>query len=343
MFGICSLRLHLKSSELCTLARACGAIIAENKPISESLELLSKQVSTRLLAEALSRIAGRVKKGEILTSALLKEQSLAETILCKAVAYSEAGNLDTLCMRLAEYYENEARFHNKIFRLLKYPAFVLSGIIGISGAMLGFLISDAVRKITASGSDTFPAVTKIVLTAACFASAHWQILIVIFILLFGVAWYSNVKHHWLWHVIRALPFAKYFCRKISLRYFSLAYSFLLAGKLSYSHACVIAAATVNNILLRDMLVHALRNGAKDAGTKLSLSERVKNSDTFPLLINEILSNTPMQQNEAEIFKKVAEFYEEEIEAAVAAFVLLVEPVIVALIGIFGGGILLALY
>jgi type IV pilus assembly protein PilC len=340
MFGFRSLRLHLTSSDLSTLARACATITVENKPAHESLALLSQQVSTRLLAEVLSRIADRVKKGDLLTSALLKEQALAGTVFCKAVAYSDTGNQENLYLRLAEYYDNDTRFHNKIFRLLKYPAFVLSGILGISGAMLGLLILDAVRKIKDLGSDSLPAATKTVLTAVSFASTHWQTLVLILILFIVAAWYLNVKHHWQSQVIGAMPFANNFCRKISLYRFSCAYSFLLAGKLSCSHACVTASTTVKNTLLRDTLLHALQ---KDALTTPSLSERIKSTDTFPPLVNEIISNTLMRQKEAALFKKIAEFYEEEIEAAVAAFVLIVEPVIVALIGIWGGGILLALY
>ena len=344
MISIRFRKSNLKPSELGTLARNLAVIIAEKQPLPRSLESLSKQAVPEKIGKVLSRITAEIRKGNTLAAAILKQEHSIGSFFCQTVVCSEsAGTLGNLLVQLAEYYGKDDSFQKKISRLLKYPALIAAGTIGIFSALLAFMIPAAVRKITMTGSDPLPAATKIALVAITFIAAHWQVLLLLVIisfLFFMCLLRSDAQPHWLERIIWNLPHVNNFSKKKSLRRFSHALYFLLSGGLSPVQALTIATETIKNDVLRDKLIFAAR---KDAVKNFSLADCFKRADIYPPVIIDMLLDTQKQQNGFQLFKKIADFYEEEIEAATNAFVVIIEPVIVIIMGLLGGGILLALY
>ena len=334
----------LSPSEMGMLARNCSTIITERRPLPGSLEALSKQTSTKKLAAVLSFIAAELRKGNTLGSAFRKREHLVGSFFCQMVAHGEAvGNLGFFLTRLADYYEKTGRFRNKLFHTLKYPAIVVAITTGVLCTLLFHFVPAAVRSIL-TYTVTLPPATKIALAVVTFVPDHPQLLLVsllLFILILSFLWYTNVRLQWFDNIAWTIPLIGNFYRKNSLRRISFSLSFLLASGLSPSKALEMTAETVKNYKLRIKLMRAAQ---EKTGNNESLAAALKTSGgIFPSSILDTLSTIKEHRNREEQFRKIAEFYEEEIEAAVNALVLVIEPLVVAITGLLGIGILLMLY
>jgi type II secretory pathway component PulF len=335
---------RLSHSESGTLARNLATIITAKRPLAESLEALSKQTTAEKLSAVLSLVAADLRKGSSLASAFQTQQRSVGLFFCQVVTQGETtGNLGPLLAHMADYYEKITRFRKKIFCTLKYPTIVVSITTGALGTALAFFVPAAVRSIQ-TYAGTLPPVTKIALAAVTLVPDHRQLflaLIVLFILFSACLWYTNDRLQWLEKIAWNIPLLGNLYRGNSLRRISSILSFLLSNGMNPSKALEITAETVKSTRLRIQLVRAAQ---EETGNNESLSAAFYASGgVFPSFILDTLSHTKEHRNRGEQFKKTAELYEEEIEASVTALVLVIEPLFVAITGLLGVGILVALY
>ena len=253
---------------------------------------------------------------------------------CRTAAQGEAaGTLAPLLTFLSDFYEKNDLFEKKINRTLRYPAVVLFITIAAIAALLAFFVPAAARSI-AMHQGTLPVVTKIVLAVITFLSVHRQSALMFLLLLLGVpAGLRLVNVPWLEKILWAIPVFGNFRREYSLRSIAAGLSFLSATGVTYCEALSLTAETVPNASLRLKLLRAAQEGHP------SLTAALKAHGVFPAGILGTISNV----NEGAQFNTIAEFYEEEVLATVNAVILVIEPFIVAIAGLLGGGILLALY
>jgi type IV pilus assembly protein PilC len=336
-------RPALRLSELTLLSRLLSTAASARQPLRETLALLSKQTTNKKIYNALALVCAELQRGALVAQAFSKYELIFGTLFCRVVAYGEtAGNSSTLCAHLADYYKENELFRKKISRILKYPVLIVIGATGIFIASLGFVIPFAVRTIS-SYTGNLPAATSIALTAVTFLSRHCQTMLTVSIVFCAVCfcvWYATIRLQCLEKIAWRTPFCGKLCRKNSLRRISQTLSFLLTNGIPPSRALKITAETAGCISFRN----ALRRAAQgECETVTALSTALKAADIFPPSIIDPPTGTEEQYAGGELFKKIAEFYQEEIEAAVTAAVLVIEPAVVAIAGLLGGGVLLALY
>jgi type IV pilus assembly protein PilC len=329
------------------VARHCSAALEEKlppqrqpqRPLPERLESLSNQETGKKVVAVLSLIAAELRNGSTFTAAIQKQSSRLGLFFCRTAAQGEAaGTLAPLLTFLADFYEKNDLFEKKINRTLRYPAIVLVITIAAIAALLAFFVPAAARSITMY-RGTLPAVTKITLAVITFLSVHRQSALIFLLLLLGVPAslrLVNARQPWqslLETILWAIPVFGNFRRGYSLRRIAAGLSFLSAAGVNYCEALPLTAETVPNASLRHKLLRAAQEKHP------SLAAALKAVGIFPPGILGTISNG----NEGAQFNKIAEFYEEEVLAAVNAIVLVIEPFIVAIAGLLGVGILLALY
>jgi type IV pilus assembly protein PilC len=312
------------------------------RQLPERLESLSNQETDKKVVDVLSLIAAELRNGSTFTAAIQKQSSRLGLFFCRTAAQGEAaGTLAPLLTFLADFYEKNDLFEKKINRTLRYPAIVLVITIAAIAALLAFFVPAAARSITMY-HGTLPAVTKITLAVITFLSVHRQSALIFLLLLLGVPAglrLANARVPWVpWQslletILWAIPVFGNFRRGYSLRRIAAGLSFLSAAGVTYCEALSLAAETVPNASLRHKLLRA------EQEKHPSLTAALKAAGIFPPGILGTISNG----NEGAQFNKIAEFYEEEVLAAVNAIVLVIEPFIVAIAGLLGVGILLALY
>jgi type II secretory pathway component PulF len=332
-------------TKLKVLSRALSKAFASQQHLSQALDTLSHQQSLKKLGSFLRPIAFELKGTRSATQAFFKHKNKIGTFFCEALRQGElSADPEGFFSRLADYYEENDRFRKEIFRSLKYPAIIAAGATGAIVTLLAVSIPAAVRTIPAY-SENIPLITRIVVHALTVRPQALLALLIIALFLLTCAWCSNAKFHLLDKLAPdGAPDVRFFgsfSRKLSLRRIALNLSFLLSNGVGISDALRISAETLRHTPYRDKLIGIARkiheNGA-------SLPAAMKDAgNIFPPLVFDVPPDSKPPYSEAGRFRKIAEFYEEEIRTAVTVTAIVLEPLIVAIAGLLGGGILAALY
>jgi type IV pilus assembly protein PilC len=334
----------LSQSVIAAFARHFSAILATGLAPLKAIDLIAKQTNDKSLLAVLSLIVTDMQKGSNLAQAFSKQERIFGTFFCSIISSGEpSGNLKNLLVKAAEYCEKNDLFQKKMARKLKYPLFIWIGTLGSLSTMLLFLIPAAMERISQAGG-TLPAPTEIILSLLNFLHSHVLLLIIcatalisIFIGLFLL----STLLEWVDFLFLKIPIYGNLRRKNSLRRISLSLSLLLSTGLEFPKALKIAIVTVKAPHLGNLLYYIVRNEPND---RHSLLEILKNRETFPSLIGEMLLNSKKRQTrEGELFTKIADFYQEEVETALSALFLVVGPAMMTFLGLVGGGVLLGLY
>ena len=309
----------------------------------KSVDLLARQTTNKEILAALTLIAADIRKGSTMAQAFSKRERLFGPLFCSIIDNGEkSGNLKLLLAKLSEYYEKCETYRKKIASKVKYPLFVWIGTLGSIFTLLLFFIPIAIDRIS-HYDGILPAPTKMVLSLVSFLSSHFLLVIILPLLLLSVLTCLMLKDltpNWLDAAVGRFPLWRNFGRKNSLRRFSLALSLFISSGLDIAEVWKIAAITLKNKRLEFKILQATNKEIKD---RRSLESWLKTANIFPALIVEPLTENKKQAPEGESFRKMAEFYQKEVETALGALVLVLGPAMVAFFGLLGGGALVAIY
>jgi type IV pilus assembly protein PilC len=328
--------------EVIALARGLAVVFAERQKLSSSAIIsLSKQRPLKRLSFILRIIAQELHEGRPAAEAFDGRDGIFGAFFCRTAAHGILSQKPGLFFsRLADHFEADEHFRKRTASILRYPFLFVSGAIGAMITFLAFIIPDAARTISVI-SGKLPPATHI----ALYVFSSLPLLLVTAVILSVCAWYSNRIFHWAEKCACGIPFIGDFYLKISLRRVALGISFLLSNGVGIPEAFEISAATVSNSPLRAKLLRAAQEMHGNGTPRLSA---LKDADgIFPPSVFDISSDAQDIQREGipegMPFRKIADFYENEIEAGLTASILIIEPAIVAIAGFLGGGILAALY
>lgn len=333
----------LNLSELSSFTRKLVALTATPQQINGVIDSLAKQATGGRVGETLSAISADIQSGNTLSQAFQKHEKLFGAFFCSIITQGEiAGNPGSGLLKLSEYYERMDAFHKKITRLLKYPAIILLGTTGCFITLLLFLIPPGLHKVW-TNPENLPFTTKITASIATFFQMHASniaLLSAIIIILFGWLWKSDFKSARFSAFAWNIPFIGDLLRKSSLHRFSLALSTLLSCGFNLTHALTISAGELRNTHLEKRIMHAMIDTINDSEPVFNV---LKELSIFPPLIIEMAKNEKRMNHSTEQLKKIAGFYQNEVEAAFNAVAIIIGPVIVTIIGLLGLGVLISLY
>jgi type IV pilus assembly protein PilC len=262
------------------------------------------------------------------------------TFFCRTTAHGMLSeNPDSFFSRLADHFEADECFIKKTLSTLKYPFLLMAGTTGALITVLAFIVPEAVRTISGL-SGKLPTVTRITLNAL--SSLQYSMpLLVIIIFLIACIWYLNRMFPWPEKLAQRIPFLGGFLLMISLRRVAVSISFLLSNGIGISEAFEISAEAEGRSLLRTKLLRAAQEIRGNKGLLItSLNDA---NGIFPPAVFGTSSNAQGHPPDGRLFRKIADFYEEKIEAGLTAAILIIEPAFVAIAGFVCGGILAALY
>jgi type IV pilus assembly protein PilC len=326
--------------ELSSITRSLSVIIIPGRPIAGAIDLLAKQTADKRIAEALSQVASAIGSGSSLEQAFQKHELLFSPFFCTMVAHGEAsGNVGLVFLKLSEYYEKRSAFQNKIIRLLRYPLFVLLGTTGCFITLFLFLIPMGLQKVRAH-AGVASAASKIE-TASAFLQMHALESVFISILVLAFFYWlrrSNRKSPWLSTLTWNIPVIGDALRKNALQRFALALSTLATSGFTPVYTLTIAARELRNGTIEKRILHALI----DLNESRSIFSILKELAIFPPLIIDTALDEKRPDQSNDFLIKIAHFYQDEVEAAFNAFIILIGPVFVASIGLLGLGVLISM-
>ncbi|HBC47780.1 MAG TPA: hypothetical protein DCZ43_12095 [candidate division Zixibacteria bacterium] len=332
----------VKKIDISRFTRQFATMISAGLPMVQCLEILSSQMESPEFRKIINQVKESVQSGSTLSEAMSKHKKAFDDLYVNMVEAGEVGGaLDTILVRLALYREKADKLVRKVKGAMVYPTVVMVVAIGVTFAMLRFIVP-VFAKMFSGLNAALPAPTQFVLNISNFLRSNSLLLIggliglVVAYKLFvrkpaGRLAVDKFKLR--------MPLLGDLIRKSSVSRFTRTLATLLSSGVSILDALNITAKTSGNMVLQQAIKRAMISIAEGE----TITAPLKDSGVFPPMVTQMISVGEKTGGLDEMLTKIADFYDEEVDAAVAALTSIIEPVIIVFMGAMIGGILIAMY
>jgi type IV pilus assembly protein PilC len=332
----------IKKVHISRFTRQFATMIGAGLPMVQCLEILSQQMESAELRRKIGEVKESVQAGTTLAEALSRHKKVFDDLYVNMVDAGEVGGaLDTILVRLAVYREKADALARKVKGAMVYPAVVMTVAIGVTFIMLTYIVPIFAKMFEGLGAE-LPAPTQFVLSLSAFLRANVLTGVGLLIaLLIGYRYYSKTPSGRL-NIDRVklrLPLLGDLIRKSAVARFSRTLATLISSGVSILDALDITARTSGNRVIHD----AIKKSVLSIAEGETITQPLKVSKVFPPMVIQMISVGEKTGGLDEMLTKVADFYDEEVDAAVAALTSVIEPIIIVFMGIVIGGILVAMY
>ena len=337
-------RPHVRTKDIAVMTRQLSTMISAGIPLLESLEILQEQAADPGFKLALDKIIDRVRAGSDFSTALSEHPKLFTRIFVNMIKAGEAsGQLDIILQRLADYMENIEELKREIRAAMTYPIISLFLILMITTFLVVFIVPkfEAIF-ISLNMVDKLPITTKILLMISVALREYWYYVAGGAILLaVSFSLYINTRfgrRQWHWFCLHVPVFGPLF-RKVAISRFSRTFATLIQSGVPMLGALEIVASTAGNMLVEEAVLKA-----KDAVTKgETLGDPLAATKVFPPMVTRMISIGEKTGALEKLLLKISEFYDQEVRATVKALTSLIEPLLIATMGLIVGFIVLAIF
>jgi len=336
------LRRGIDDKVLAVFTRQFSVMIDAGLPLVQCLQILGEQQDHKGFQRIILQVREDVEAGSSLANALKKHPQAFNELYVNMVAAGEAGGiLDTILQRLAVYIEKAARLRSQVRSALIYPAAVIAIAVIVVYVILWKVIPVFASLFVALGAE-LPLPTRIVVALSKFVGSFWWlILLAVVAAVFGVRRYYATEQGRL--VIDKLllktPILGMVLRKIAVARFCRTLGTLLSAGVPVLEALDITARTSGNAVI-ERAIFEVRKQVEEGKT---VAEPLRTTNQFPPMVVQMINVGETTGAMDTMLAKIAEFYEEEVDVAVAGMMKLIEPVMIFFLGIVVGGIIISMY
>jgi type IV pilus assembly protein PilC len=332
----------VKKVDISRFTRQFATMIGAGLPMVQCLDILATQTENKELAKIIKQVKEAVQGGATLSEALSRHPKVFDALYTNMVEAGELGGaLDAILVRLAVYREKADKLVRKVKGAMIYPSVVAFVAAAVTIGMLTFIVPVFAKMFGGLGAD-LPGPTLIVLHISYFLKANFLYLF------FGTLGLLGLFIWWKRTPGGALMFDKFLLktpvfgnlvRKSSVARFTRTLSTLLASGVSILEALEITAKTAGNLVIANAINHSVMAIAEGD----TITGPLKETGVFPPMVTQMISVGEKTGGLDEMLSKIADFYDEEVDDAVAALTSIIEPIIIVFMGIVIGGILIAMY
>jgi type IV pilus assembly protein PilC len=330
------------AKNLAIFTRQFSVMIDAGLPLVQCLDILGKQEPNKHFAAAILKVREDVEAGAALADSMKKHPKTFDALYSNMIAAGEAGGiLDTILKRLAVYIEKNVKLKGEVKSAMIYPIAVMVIAVLVVAAILWKVIPTFAAMFQGLGAE-LPLPTRVVIAASNGVVA-WGWLGVIIL---GGLGYSLKRYYATpggRHTIDALllkaPVLGGILRKVAVARFCRTLSTLLASGVPILDGLDITARTAGNAIIEEAIL-TTRAGIERGET---VSGPLKDTNVFPSMVVQMINVGETTGALDAMLSKIADFYEEEVDTAVAGLLTLMEPVMIAVLGVIVGGIVIAMY
>jgi len=329
--------------DLQIFTRQLATMIDAGLPLVQCLDILAAQTPNKIFAKILSAVKSTVEQGATFSDALRRHPRVFDDLYVNLVAAGEVGGiLDTILNRLAVYIEKAVKLRGQIKSALFYPVGIMVVAIGVIAVMLIKVIPTFENMYKEMGHAELPAATKFVINISHSFVNRWYLY---FGGLFGTIAGSVIMRRTdrgkeiFDRVLLRLPVMGGTLRKIVVARFTRTLGTLLTSGVPILDALDICARTAGNKVVEQGIMKAREKIAEGHDMAGPLAE----SRVFPTMVVQMIGVGEQTGAMDTMLQKIADFYEEEVDAAVSALTSLIEPVMMAFLGVVVGGLIIAMY
>jgi type IV pilus assembly protein PilC len=332
----------VKTKELAIFTRQFSVMIDAGLPVVQCLEILGSQQTNRGFQRVLFEIREDVESGSSLHEAFKKHPKVFNDLYCNLVAAGEAGGiLDNILQRLSVYIEKNVKLKAAIRGALIYPSVVVTVAILVVMIIMWKVVPTFASLFEGLGAK-LPMPTRIVIGISHFLE-RWAWILILLIIGIVVAlrfYYKTTGGRYLIDkIMLKAPVIGIVLKKIAVARFCRTLATLVASGVPILEGLDITAKTSGNAVVEEALMKT-RKSVEEGKT---LTEPLEQSGIFPGMVTQMISVGESTGALDSMLSKIADFYEDEVDEAVANLMSLLEPIIIVFLGVTIGGIVIAMY
>ena len=328
--------------DIVIFTRQFSTMINSGLPLVQALDILSRQSESKALQAVTRQVVFDVESGHTVADALGKHPKAFTDLYVNMVAAGEAGGiLDTILMRLATFMEKNDALVRKVKGAMIYPGVIMS-VAAIAISVLLVFVIPVFQSMFASVNLTLPLATRVVIGLSAFLKGYWWLMG-----LLGVAGFYLGRRYYATNdgklridkILLHVPVLGDVIRKSSVSRFTRTLGTLISSGVSILDGLEITAKTAGNRVVQDAIM-ASRSSIAGGDT---ISAPLAKSNVFPPMVISMISVGEQTGGLDEMLAKIADFYDEEVDAAVSGLLSLLEPVMIVFLGVVVGGMVVAMY
>lgn len=332
----------VKRIEISRFTRQFATMIGAGLPMVQCLDILSKQMDSAELRRIVAEVKESVASGSTLSEGLAKHKRIFDDLYVNMVDAGEIGGaLDTILVRLANYREKADALIRKVRGALVYPSVIVVVAIGVTFAMLTWIVPVFAKMFAGLGAE-LPTPTLVVLRISHFLRDNLGKLFFAFVVIIvGFRMYLRTDKGRLYFdkfMLKA-PLIGTLIRKSAISRFTRTLGTLISSGVSILDALEITAKTAGNMVIQN----AIRRSVLAIAEGDTITGPLVQTGVFPPMVTQMISVGEKTGGLDDMLGKIADFYDEEVDAAVSALTSIIEPVIIVFMGVIIGGILIAMY
>jgi len=336
------LKKRVRQKDLVLFSRQLSTLIGAGVPIVQGLTILLDQIDNPAFKEVISNVREDIESGTSITEALGRHPAVFGELYVNMVRAGELGGiLDAILERLSGYLEAAATLRGKIKSAMVYPA-AISLVAGAVTTFLIIVVVPAFVKIFQQAGAELPLPTQMLLMFSNFLKRYIIFLIIgLIVFIVGLRQYYKTEAGSMRidRLLLRLPIFGVLIRKVAVAKFTRTFGTLVKSGVPILQALETVARTSGNRVIEKAVLQAkeaIRGGER-------ISEPLRTSGAFPPMVTQMISVGEETGNLDAMLSKIAEFYEQEVDAAVAGLTSLIEPVVVVFMGVIIGAIAVSMY
>jgi type IV pilus assembly protein PilC len=322
--------------------RQFSVMIDAGLPLVQCLEILATNQESVSFQKSLTGVRTTVEGGSTLSNAMRQHPKIFDDLTTNMIEAGEAGGiLDTILQRLATYVEKAVKLKSAVRSALIYPVSVITIACLIVGALLKFVVPVFATMFTSMQVD-LPLPTKIVIGLSNFIGRFWWVFLLALIgLVVGIKYMrSTQRGRFLFDkMLLKLPVLGPVLRKIAVARFTRTLGTLITSGVPILEGLAITARTSGNAVLEVALMK-VRKAVEEGRT---IVDPLRESGVFPNMVTQMIGVGEATGAMDAMLQKIADFYEDEVDAATKNLLTLMEPMLIGFLGVVVGGIVISLY
>ena len=332
----------VKLKEIAVFARQFSTMVNSGLSMLRALSILEEQQPNKKFAEVIGEVRGEVESGSALSTSMAKHPDIFAPLMINMIRAGEVGGfLDAVLLQIADNYESEVKLRGKVKSAMTYPVAVLVMAILLTIGMLLFVVPTFSKLFQDLGGQ-LPAPTQMLVTLSNFLKVG--IVPIVIISIIGFVVWVRIKNQdrvreFVDPIKLKMPIFGGLFQKIALARFCRNLGTMLHSGVPILQSLDIVADTSGN----KVITHAVRDIEESVRRGESLTQPLSQHDVFPAMVVQMLAVGEDTGALDSMLKKIADFYDAEVESTTEQLTALIEPLMIAILGGIVGSMIIALY
>jgi type IV pilus assembly protein PilC len=335
-------RGSIKTRDVVIFTRQFSTMINSGLPLVQALTILAEQTDNKALAEVTRKVVFDVESGNTVADALSKHPRAFTNLYVNMVAAGEAGGiLDTILLRLATFLEKNDALVRKVKGAMIYPTVIMS-VAAIAVVVLLIFVIPVFAGMFASAGQALPMPTRLVIGASGFLRRYWWVIGAVVVIggyMFKKYYATPPGKLVIDRLMLRMPVLGDVLRKSAVSRFTRTLGTLISSGVSILEGLEITAKTAGNRVIQDAIMQS-RSSIAGGDT---IAQPLQKSKVFPPMVISMIAVGEQTGGLDEMLSKIADFYDEEVDAAVSNLLSLLEPIMIVFLGVVVGGMVVAMY